>query len=95
MSSRTGSKATEKPCLKKTKQNNNNKNEKLAGAGEMAQQVRALAPLAEDPGSISKFIHMAAQYCQSGSNGSPNSHTDIQAGKASMYIKKNTLRKVG
>jgi hypothetical protein len=62
VSSRTA-KATEKPCLKNQKnQKQKPKRNQRLGTGEMAQQLRILVALPENPGSIPN-IHMAAHNC--------------------------------
>ena len=51
----------------------------------MAQQLRVLAALPEDPGKIPS-THMAVHNCLIQVLGDMTSHTDIHAGKTPMHI---------
>jgi hypothetical protein len=54
-------------------------------AGEMAQQVRALTTLLDNPSSIPN-THMVAHNYATTVAGNQHPHRDIHAGKTSMYI---------
>ena len=64
----------------------------MGGAGEMAQQLRALAALLEDPGSVAS-TRMAAHNCLNSIAGDPTLSQKL-AGQTPVYIKvKKNIKK--
>ena len=58
----------------------------LVGAGEMAQWLKALTALREDPGSVLSTYTAAHNYLKLQFQGIQHPHTDIHEGRAPMYV---------